>query len=363
MISGNTNLAFKEEEAAGDESVARLLATVVAVRGTLRMLEALLPNEAKHVENVTCDLTAKFSVLARDVIKQSELSYQLAEEAGLLHIDGQTVTLEAYVEFFGITLDKAVNKLLSVSKKAMSMVFVMQDAIRHLKEVETFSKTIQAITKRTHLLALNASIEAASAGEAGKGFNVVANEVKEVSKQISEISEQMSVRTRSISECVGSAFDLLRDVATSDLEDNVAAKDKLESMLTGLLAKTEQTKQIMQESGQTSRRIGDAIQAMVMDLQFQDRNSQIAENAVRTLTKADELLNDVSSRISDYVGKNGGRYELEMYAIEAIMSVITLGEIRSDYTKALQDIGSSYGLSLAIAESKDTAHEQSIDIF
>ena len=51
---------------------------------------------------------------------------------------------------------------------------------------------IASIASTTNLLALNASIEAASAGAAGKGFAVVANEVKGLSRQTSQASADIS---------------------------------------------------------------------------------------------------------------------------------------------------------------------------
>jgi methyl-accepting chemotaxis protein len=61
------------------------------------------------------------------------------------------------------------------------------DAITRLSEnssrIESIISVINDITKRTNLLALNASIIAAQAGEYGKSFGVVADEIRNLSLQ------------------------------------------------------------------------------------------------------------------------------------------------------------------------------------
>ncbi len=320
------------------------MAATLASRGVLAMLQDVLPREAKTVESVTCELTGKFSHLATEAMKQGDIIQLLVNTYGQIDIGDKKITLDEFVEFFTTVFDDAITKLLYVSKQAVSMVYGMEDAIRHLQEVETFSRNIQAITKRTHLLALNASIEAASAGEAGKGFNVVANEVKDVSRQITEISEQMTIRTRSISACVMAGYELLKDVSTSDMESSMHAKGTLEAMLNGLLNQTSKAKDTMSDSVTISKNIAHAIQGMIVNLQFQDRNAQIAENAAMMANQCSQMFGAITSNAMIAVSgcAEGVSSQLEDKAIDSIFSVIKLGDIRHQYMSALHSLGVDY---------------------
>ena len=70
------------------------------------------------------------------------------------------------------------------------LLAAMREMEKLSKEIRTINETISDIACQTHILAINASIEAAAVGEAGKGFTVVANEVGHLSAKCAESVSQ-----------------------------------------------------------------------------------------------------------------------------------------------------------------------------
>jgi twitching motility protein PilJ len=81
----------------------------------------------------------------------------------------------------------------------------IQDTAKRIKRLGESSQQISEIvdligdiTEQTNVLALNASIQAASAGEAGRGFTVVAEEVQRLAERSGEATKQISALVRAI---------------------------------------------------------------------------------------------------------------------------------------------------------------------
>ena len=65
-------------------------------------------------------------------------------------------------------------------------------------QIKKFLNSLKKISENTHLLALNAKIEAARVGEQGKSFGVVAEEVKSLAAETQDLSKQIEHLINSI---------------------------------------------------------------------------------------------------------------------------------------------------------------------
>ena len=88
----------------------------------------------------------------------------------------------------------------------------VSDLLSSADQIGQVVELIHSIARRTNLLALNASIEAARSGEAGRGFAVVASEVKELAAQTSRATDDIAAQIRSMQDSTGASVSALRTI-------------------------------------------------------------------------------------------------------------------------------------------------------
>jgi methyl-accepting chemotaxis protein len=98
------------------------------------------------------------------------------------------------------------------------------------QEINGVVEIINNIAERTHILALNASMQAAAAGEAGRGFSVVANEVQRLAESSRDSTSEIAGLVGNIQAETAETMAAMNKVITQVVEGSELAKASGEQM-------------------------------------------------------------------------------------------------------------------------------------
>ena len=189
-----------------------------------------------------------------------------------------------------------------------------------VEQIKELSKDIINITKKTNLLALNASIEAARAGEAGRGFSVVADEIGMLASNsaasATEIQEVTAEVIQTVDELAAEAqkmITFMNETAIGGYEKLLETSESYQSnvgnmneMMQHFAAENEQLKLNMNEIKMALEDVKTAVNESTLGI------TNVAETAVRLADHVKEIGNesDFNLEIVDRLNSEVGKFKL-----------------------------------------------------
>ena len=167
------------------------------------------------------------------------------------------------------------------------------------QEISGIVNLINTISERTHVLALNASMQAAVAGEAGRGFSVVAEEVQRLAESSRNATQQIATLVGNIQQETNETINTVNRTIGQVVEGSEQAQaageqmrltqeitTQLVSQVQGIAQASAQQKDMSQQLLQAVRQIGDSTQQTAQQIEAQNREAETLQQAALQLVES-----------------------------------------------------------------------------
>jgi methyl-accepting chemotaxis protein len=206
------------------------------------------------------------------------------------------------------------------------MLDKVQGLGRFVVELREMADGVARIAQQTNLLSLNAAIEAARAGELGRGFAVVAHEFGMLSKQSGDTGRRIAEKVGIISQAIIDTCTLAREsVAAEDgsLQAVHTTIDRVMNDFKGVTGAFQQSSDLLQTE---SMSIQVEVNQSLVEMQFQDRVSQIMTQVNKNLERLPQVLQEQS------------QYYAQTRVLPTPDAELLLTELKSTYVMADQHV-------------------------
>ena len=187
-VSDSVNLLVSE--------MSSVLREVVSISSYLGQASQVIVTDAEKVVSDSSDTRQQVEAAVGILDETSKQMQDVSEQSTLVASWADNTINQTQSAY------EAVTKSVSNINNIREIISETEKRIKRLgersQEIKGIVNLINNIAERTHILALNASMHAASAGEAGRGFAVVADEVQRLAENAREATAEISTLVNNI---------------------------------------------------------------------------------------------------------------------------------------------------------------------
>lgn len=200
-------------------------------------------------------------------------------------------------EITSINTQQALDAVLSSVEGIKSIRNTISETEKRIKrlgersqEISGIVSLINSIAERTHILALNASMHAASAGEAGRGFAVVADEVQRLAENAREATSEISTVVNNIRVETADTVAIMNTVITQVAEGTLLANQASQSMKNTQQATNDLIGSVRHIAKSSEQQVDISKQLLVRARKIKESTEETGRELLEQTKSADKLV-------------------------------------------------------------------------
>ena len=333
------------------ESSSRLLAIAYGLKDSSKEMENNSENATRETQNISRhmgNIVAATNKIFAQLESIADFTEKVSSNTGLVglkidSVSNSTTSAACAIEQMYASFNETARNSsegASVTENAASQTketsVIMNQLGESAKEIGEIIEIIQTIASQTHLLSLNAAIEAAGAGDAGKGFFVVANEVKELANQTERSATiirskilGMQAHTKKAVEVIQSIVKVIEDIdqimfaIASSVEEQTSVTNDISSNIS---VTAENAKDLNLKAKENM----EAIKQVAVNIEATSKESELIQKDVNDTTIGIDDVSNYVSMTNDSVKSSAlGIEEIQVQADE-------LARLAKDLNRAIQ---------------------------
>jgi methyl-accepting chemotaxis protein len=309
QMVGQGDLTHTLPEEGGGE-LARMGAHLNGMRQALRQVATQTRSAAENVNAATTQIRAsaqeqaaasaqQLSAIEQTTATLTEITQsgaQITRRAQELERNGQDATALAGEGLRAVVT--TVQAMDSIREQVETVAATILRLSERTQAISDIILTVTTIAERSHLLALNASIEAAAAGEHGRTFSVVAGEIKRLADQARDATERVRVNLGDIQQGIGESVMLAEEAAkrvAAGRSQTQSTDSTIRNMAASIQESVQAFQQIVAATNQHQIGLEQVMQALVSVRQAASQTTMATrelEGAAVNLTALSETLVD-----------------------------------------------------------------------